>query len=634
MKHATAIHHIQSILIFTLLFFCTGAAPCYAGDEVYLAGAPNQWPFEYYDSISGDYLGIVPDLLRTAGEKAGISIRYLDPSSADNRLAMAANTQVDAFCTVGLEEKNLREAGAVDETELLSFEEGNARTSITLAYSKSMPERTRQALEDGLNAVDDAQIQGLYVHYSRNQGTQAGRIRTYRLMIASVSLIFMLILLIFYLRNRKKALQIRRLAYIDETTGRDNLTAFREKYEKFIVPENREHYAILFLSAGIDSINHIYGYEEAHRALKLISDSCLPHIQEECEGYCRFHEFGFIFFIQYNDVEDAKERVRQIHSSIKTAFEEAKKTYFLDLYTGIYRLRQIDDDMLRAIQYSEAALEYAQMYYLNLAVYDESIEHAAISGYAMEHEAVHGLMHQEFIIYLQPIVSLSTGRIAAAEALVRWKNPKRGLLQPEEFLKTMRRKQLIGKMNMDIYRQGCRFLKEESQKGSPLQMLFNFTAENMGDEQFVSHLNAVVEQYKLDASQIIIQLNQIAEVARVDSFKKTIQALRASGFNVCLAGLELDRVFLDYLECGINTIKLRRELIRQLEQPNGKKLMHSIIALCHDLGLNIICVGVENKVQADLLQELGCELASGFYYYYPLSPKTFSENYPGNQTKP
>ncbi len=624
MRQSNLLHTIRGILFFTVLLFYLTAIPCYADDDVYLAGAPDQWPFEYYDKSSGDYFGIIPDMLRMAGKQAGISVRYLNPSETDHRLSMAANAQVDAYSTIGLE-------GQFDGTELLTFEEAGESFTITLAYSQSIPDSTRRALENGLETIDSAQIQGLYLHYSRNQSLLANRIVHYRLLLAGGCAVFLLLILLLYLRSRMKNRQIRRLAYIDDTTGRDNLAAFREKYEKYIVAENREHYAILFLAAGIDSINHIYGYEEAHRALRLISETCVPLINEEFEGFCRFHEFGFVFFIQYHDIEQAKNRVRQIQDNIKTAFEEAKKTYFLDFHTGIYRLRQIDDNMLRAIQYSEAALEYAQMYYLDLAVYDEYVEHAAISGYAMEHEAVHGLMHQEFIMYLQPIINLNTGNIVAAEALVRWKNPKRGLLQPEEFLKTMRRKQLIGKMNMDIYRQGCRFLKEETVKGNPLQMLFNFTAENIGDEQFASHIHAVVEQYQLDASLITIQLNQIVEVARVESFKETIQALRKNGFNVCLAGLEFDRVFLEYLHCGINTIKLRRELIHQLDQPKGLKLLQSIIALCHELELNIICVGVENETQASVLRELGCELASGFYYYYPLSPKTFSENYPKKQ---
>ena len=66
-------------------------------------------------------------------------------------------------------------------------------------------------------------------------------------------------------------------------------------------------------------------------------------------------------------------------------------------------------------------------------LYDEAVEQETISGYAMGHEAVHGLMHQEFIMYLQPIVDLKTGAICGAEALARWENPNRGLLGPEKF---------------------------------------------------------------------------------------------------------------------------------------------------------------------------------------------------------
>lgn len=628
MKQAKTARNRYTTLFLSLLFICFGSTLCcYAGDEVYLAGAPDHWPFEYYDSARDDYRGIIPDMLRIAGEQEGISIRYLNPSSKDTRLSMAANAQVDAVCTIGLDQDELTAAGLETQTELFSYEEDGEQISLSLAYTRSMPAATRQSLEQALQSIDPAQLQGLYVHYLRDSTPHLSQIYTYRLMLAVCLLLFLLLLWVIYKKLKKKNQQIRQLTYEDSTTGRDNLASFREKYNRYIVPENREHYAVLFLSAGIDSINHIYGNEEAHKALKLISDTCAPFIREECEGFCRYHEFSFVYFIQYSNLERIKERVNQMQDAIRQAFEDAKKTYFLDLYTGVYRLKQIDDDMQRTIQYSEAALEYAQMYYLNLALYDEYVENVAISGYAMEHEAVHGLMHQEFIMYLQPIVNLNSGSIVAAEALVRWKNPKRGLLQPDDFLKTMRRKQLIGKMNMDIYRQGCRFLKDETEKGHALQMLFNFTAENMGDEQFVSHLNAVIEQYHLDAGQITIQLNQIVEIARVESFKKTINALRKSGFNVCLAGLELDRVFLEYLECGVNTLKLRRELIQQLEQPNGWKLMRSISTLCHDLNLKILCVGVENETQARLLSELGCELASGFYYYHPLSQKTFSENF-------
>lgn len=616
MKNLTTIIKTGKILLFSAaLFFSPGSFNSFAADTLYLAGCPDQWPFEFYDSASDSYKGILPDMLQIAGESAGISIHYLDPSSQDNRLALASVLQVDGFSVIGLETSDLPD-GLVMAGQI--------------ACTESMPAETRTRLVAALNQIDEIQMQELYLQYTSQQLQQNRLSGSYFKIFMTATALFLICFLLLLYRLSRKTKQIERLAFQDEITGRDNFAVWKRKYQERVREESREHYAIVFLFADVETISHIYGYEEAENALKLISDTCASFIQEEHEAFCRFHEFNYIFFLRYTNVENLRSRVRSIQEKTLEAFQEAKKTYFLDIKAGIYRLHRIDDNVLRAIQCSEVTLEYARMHYLNYAIYDMDVETAAVSGYAMEHEAIHGLMHQEFVMYLQPIIQTESRAIVAAEALVRWRNPKRGLLNPEEFLKVMKKKQLIGKMNMDIFRQGCALLKQEEKRGNKLQLLFNFTSENIGDEHFVSQLNATIEQYQLDAEQIIIQLNQVMEIVRADSFKDTIRALRKSGFHVCLAGLELDRVFLECVECGVDIIKLRHELIRQLEQPNGVKIMQSIVTLCHDMGLTVICIGVENQAQADLLPGLGCKLASGFYYYYPLSQQTFLEHISGS----
>lgn len=104
---------------------------------------------------------------------------------------------------------------------------------------------------------------------------------------------------------------------------------------------------------------------------------------------------------------------------------------------------------------------------------------------------------------------------------------------------------------------------------------------------------------------------------------ETIKKLRGFGFHICLSGLELDRVFFEYLECGVDYIKLRHDLIRHTNKPEGKKIIQSIMNLCKDLGLKVICMGVENKEQAEYLKGIGCSYATGFYYYYPVSQDAF-----------
>ncbi|MDY5621234.1 MAG: EAL domain-containing protein [Lachnospiraceae bacterium] len=594
-----------------------------AADEIYAAGAPDAWPLEYYEK--GEYQGILPELLEEAAQAAGIKVSYVRPSKEDNRLALAENVQVDVIWSYGLTEEEMEQAGLVLGSPVLTFTEDGEKKEICPAYSKSMPRVSQELIEEQLGRLDRAQIEGRYLVYAKKGHEKGSLSYLYRYVIPGCLAAAVVVLLImpFILAKRKR--QIETLACLDDVTKKGNFAVWKKRYLECIQDGNREHFAVLYLYTGADIVSQIYGYDEGEAALRLISNICMDSIDQSAEAAARFNEFSFVFFVQYTSVDALKQRVQDMEDSLEEEFHRAGKRYFLELHVGIYRLTGADSDPLKTLQYSEIAMRYARKHYLPYVLYDEAVEQETISGYAMGHEAVHGLMHQEFIMYLQPIVDLKTGAICGAEALARWENPNRGLLGPEKFLRVMKKKQLVGKMNMEIYRQGCRFLLEAKNRGLNLHLIFNFTVENVGDETFTEQLYAVTQQYGIDPHQIIIQLNQMVEITRSEIYMKTIRKLREYGFDVCLAGLELDRVFLDYLECGANGLKLRQDLVRQIETERGYKVIENLIRLCHDLGLKVVPVGVENERQAELLKGLGCEMASGFYYYYPVSQKSFAE---------
>lgn len=592
------------------------------GEEIYVGGIPDSWPFEYYDSGTGAYQGVLPEILDTAASQAGLEIRYIGGSKEDNRLELSENMQVDAVWTLGLTDGELEAAGLYKGETEFSFQDGEEEIRICLAYTKSMRLPDEEALETSLRKVNGEGIQGILVRYARaayaDQGSPAAPV-----WISILLLLVSLLLLVLYLIKKRR--QVVRLAFQDELTGGDNFSAWKRKFDEYITDGNREHYAVLFLDAGLDTISHIYGYPESEKVLQIIREICDPMLDNGTEAMTRFNEFYYVFFLQYTSVESIKARVRDIYAGIEEAVKNRQKRYFLEPHTGIYRMSGLETEPLKTIQRAEIAAEFSRNHYMESAVYDEMIEKETVTGYAMEHEAIHGLMHQEFIMYLQPVVELGTGKIMGAEALARWQNPGRGLLQPGDFLDVIKRKQLTGKMNMDIFRQGCRFLKEEADKGRRLELLFNFTVENVGDEQFPQELDAAASQYGIDRNQIMVQLNQMVEISRSDIFMDTIKRLRRYGFHICLAGLELDRVFFDYLECGVDCIKLRHDLIRHTNKPEGRKVIQSVMDFCRELGLKVICMGVENKEQAEYLESVGCSYATGFYYYYPVSQDAFDD---------
>lgn len=594
-----------------------------AAEELYVAGMPDAWPLEYYDSSSNTYQGVLPDMMQAACEKAGITLRYLDPSSEDRRLALARNVQVDLMATLGLTEQELSDAGLREGILIAAYTEDGTTYRACLAYTKSISPDTVKKLEQALEELESATIQGMYLGHIQameKKNIQVDNNKAAYMVSFGILIVLLVVMSMGYVRKKKTAEEI---AYLDNVTGGGNFAAWKRTLAEYVVDGNREHYAILFIQGGIDTISHIYGYREAYSALKIFSDVCTKWIRPDREAFCRFNEYYFIFFVQYQEDGELKERINTLYQDLNRIFEEEKKRYFLDLYTGIYQLKSVDKDPLQAIQFSEVAGEYARTHFMNAVLYSELVEKETISDYAMEHEAIHGLIHQEFLIYMQPIIDIKERSICGAEALARWQNPRRGLLSPGEFLEVMKKKQLIGKMNLEIYRQGCRFLQKQQSEGRELYMLFNFTVENIGDEKFPMMLKDMAQLYDLEPERIIIQLNQPSETKEAQLFAQTVKNLREYGFHVWMSALELDSMFFRLLDSGVNGIKLGSELVRHADQQNGGMVLENVIDLCHKLNLIVLCVGAENREQVKVLEHLDCEYVSGLYFYYPMTGEAF-----------
>ena len=614
------------IILFTFLLSISSSSNIVAtSDELYVAGIPDEYPLEYYDKKSNSYKGVLTDLLQTAAKNANLSIKYVSNSTKDNRLSLAKNLQTDIICTLNITDKELEDAGLIRGSEILAYQKNNKKISISFAYTKSIAPESKNLLEQELQKIDKNKLFELISETTALDYEENSAFLVFHRIIPILLFVVVIALFImpFLLNKRKK--QIESITFTDDGTGYYNYAMWKLKYQKHVKHENYQHYAVLYLYTGLENISHVYGYREVADAIHLIGDVCMKQINEEYEGVARFNELYYVFFVRFSSDEKLKERILNIHEAIQTEFQQRKKRYFLELHTGVYKLTQSTTDLNMIMQYSKVALEYAKAHYLSSAVYNEAVERETLSGYIMEHEAIHGLMHQEFIMYLQPIHDTNSGNICGAEALVRWQNPIRGLLKPGDFLDIMRRKNLIGKMNMEIYRQGCHLLKTEKDKGNYPILLFNFSAENFEDERFAADLLAITQQYNADPKQLIIQLQQIADNKTSTIFIENIKKLREYQFEVCLSGLELDKTFFEYLKYDVNYIKIRRELLLNATSQKGRKVLDSVVNLCHDLKLNIICVGVEKEEQAKILQELNCELATGFYYHYPVSQEIFSD---------
>ena len=294
-----------------------------SGEEIYVGGMPDSWPFEFYDSEKASYQGILPEILDAAAGQADMEIRYVNGSKEDNRLSLAGNMQVDAVWTMGLTDGELEAAGLHKGKAVISFQDGEERIDICLAYTKSMQSEAEEALEAALYRVNEERTEGLLVQYAKDayQGEKNSVFAVWAAVL--VLMIFILVLIIYMIKKRRQVVQ---LAFRDELTGGDNFTAWKKKFEEQITDGNRAHYAVLFLDAGLDTISHIYGYPESEMALQIISDICVSMLADGSEAMSRFNQFYFVFFLQYTSGGDEE--------PAETVFSGSPYGYLSDVRPG------------------------------------------------------------------------------------------------------------------------------------------------------------------------------------------------------------------------------------------------------------------------------------------------------------
>ena len=376
---------------------------------------------------------------------------------------------------------------------------------------------------------------------------------------------------------------------------------------------------------GHDKIRRMYGYQEAEQSFQQIIATLKMYLANENEFLVDAGNHQLLLLLYCAEEQRLMERVLQMQEEIEKDFFLLEKEYFLEICAGAYRLNGEDTGLEEAEKKCEIAFEYARQNIERYVLYTKHTHQKVLTEYEMELEVDRALENHEFTIYLQPLVELKTGKVKGAETFVRWKHPKRGLLAPGDFLGVMKQKHLLGSMNMEVYRQGCRILREEALKGRELCMLFHFTIDNVEDKNFAENLEAVAEQYGIGRHQILVQMEEILDFGYESVLQENTSKLKEFGFQVYLDGLELERAFLQYLQGNIDGIKFRHGMIKHLDKPGAKETFSKAVNLCQIMNLEMICAGVENEVQKQIVSELQCAMASGFYFYYPMEADVFHE---------
>lgn len=423
--------------------------------------------------------------------------------------------------------------------------------------------------------------------------------------------------------------RIERLAYYDDITGAYNTHKFMELAAARLSED--KNYALVLLDLhGFKFINASFGFSVGDRLLCGVSDILSRALGADEIYYHRFaDQFGFLLHTQDESV--IRKRVTAIMDTI-SAFELVPgDSHPIHCYCGIKVNQSNSNELNIGLMQDRAAAALAQVKNLHgnhLAFYDHTLLERAQHKNHIEQYMHAALRNREFIAYLQPKYDLHTEQIVSAEALVRWQRPDGSLVPPGDFIPIFEQNGFITQLDLYIFEEVCRTQRRWLDEGLPIVPIsVNQSRLLFYQKNYLETVHGLVSKYDLDPKYIIIEVTESLATNKAEEIASVISGLHALGFSVSMDDFGSGYSSLNVLrKLSIDELKLDRDFLSSTElETRSRIILRNILELARELHITTVCEGVETRIQADQLRDMGCDIAQGYFFSRPIDIESFTK---------
>ena len=319
----------------------------------------------------------------------------------------------------------------------------------------------------------------------------------------------------------------------------------------------------------------------------------------------------------------ADEMFTQSDSKINSGFGDLNVIMKYGIYTVEDREVSVEQMCDRALL---AAHSIKGKYGKHFALYDDKLRGTLLRRQAITDGMETALAKGQFEVYLQPKYQIRDGRLAGAEALVRWNHPEWGLQPPGEFIPLFERNGFITKLDQYVWERVCALLQEWDRKGYPsINISVNVSRLDIYNTDLADVLTSLVRRYGLSPDRLHLEITESAYTDTSRQLIETLGTLRRLGFVIEMDDFGSGYSSLNMLaEMPIDVLKLDMKFIQtEITRPTGQGILRFIVDLARWMKLRVVAEGVETREQLERLQNDGCDYAQGYYFAKPMPVESF-----------
>jgi diguanylate cyclase (GGDEF)-like protein len=425
------------------------------------------------------------------------------------------------------------------------------------------------------------------------------------------------------LKKDRKALE--KIAMYDELTGLANRNMLNEHLRRSIAKYRRcnEGFCVILLDVDdFKKINDGQGHNVGDVLLQIVATVLASQISGE-DLVCRFGGDEFVIVLSnIEKVESALVVWEKVQKRISEPVIIDNSQFHITVSAGMTMGDMIDPSVDELIRRSDTAMYRAKEKSGNvLRIYDDALNTEVQRKIDLEREAYEAIENGDFYLALQPLIDLKTLFLTGFEALLRWRHPEKGLISPGEFIPILEKSVFMLKLDYWVIERSFQVLKILDDEGYKQQTIsINLSSAQFLDPVLCEFLQQMFKRYQISPSRIDLELTETTLVSDIHSTTKIMRDLRNLGVRISIDDFGTGYSSLSYLKSmPVNTIKIDRSFINGiLKNQADKQIVHSTITMVHNMGMMVVAEGIEDVRQFNLLRDMKCDKAQGFYIAKPI----------------
>ncbi|WP_455209921.1 putative bifunctional diguanylate cyclase/phosphodiesterase [Kaarinaea lacus] len=408
----------------------------------------------------------------------------------------------------------------------------------------------------------------------------------------------------------------------DGLTNLPNRTLLHDRVDHAIHLARREHKHFALLMMDLDrfkEVNDTLGHHVGDNLLVEVGKRLFRTLRE-IDTVARLGGDEFAILLPNAEIDQARGTAQKILDSLEEVFAIDELNLYINASIGIADYPEHGTDVSTLLQRADVAMYVAKRNKLGVAVYDKKDDEYSVGRLSLMSDLRQAIENDVLDLHFQPKFDMYSGTVIGAEALLRWDHATYGSIPPDQIVTLSEQTGLIDSLSYWVLSNAIKQCSIWRTQGLDFSVAVNLSVYNLKDPALVDHIKSLLSEHNMPHDALMLEITESAMMANPMQSMETLSQIDSMGVQLAIDDFGTGFSSLAYLkQLPVDELKIDKSFVMDLiKDENDEMIVRSTIELAHNMGLNVVAEGVECGETYRMLQELGCDMAQGYFLSPPL----------------